>query len=252
MRTTGSRPKRLPEVLTEQELATLVRQTNPRAPTGARNRALLLTMGRCGLRVAEALALQVKDVEGDALHVWRGKGARDRTVPLDPQTAAAIEAWRSHRKKLGIRAHTLFCTITDRAEGEVVLKHAGSVSVATTPGQTISATYVHTLVKRLAKKAGIERNVHCHTLRHTAAVSFIRNGGDAFSLQRLLGHSTLAMTRHYCELADVDVKRVHITASPVDHLGLRGTDGRPIASAWHQLKHTSRKSSIGEITRFRR
>ena len=60
-----------------------------------------------------------------------------------------------------------------------------------------------------------------HTLRHTAAVSFLRNGGDVFSLQRMLGHSSLEMTRHYCELADVDVKKAHLTASPVDNLELK-------------------------------
>jgi len=60
-----------------------------------------------------------------------------------------------------------------------------------------------------------------HTLRHTAAISFLRNGGDLFSLQRLLGHTSLEMTRRYCEVADTDVKRAHVLASPVDNLDLR-------------------------------
>jgi site-specific recombinase XerD len=57
-----------------------------------------------------------------------------------------------------------------------------------------------------------------HTLRHSAAVIFLRNGGNLFALQKMLGHTSLEMTRRYCELADVDVKRAHLTASPVDNL----------------------------------
>ena len=80
---------------------------------------------------------------------------------------------------------------------------------------------IEIIMKKYSERAGIT-GIRCspHTLRHTAAVRFLRNGGDVFSLQRMLGHSSLEMTRHYCELADVDVKRAHLTASPVDSLDL--------------------------------
>jgi integrase/recombinase XerD len=72
---------------------------------------------------------------------------------------------------------------------------------------------------RKARLSGVRCSPH--TLRHIAAVKFLRNGGDVFSLQKMLGHASLEMTRRYCELADIDVKHAHTAASPVDNLALR-------------------------------
>jgi integrase/recombinase XerD len=71
------------------------------------------------------------------------------------------------------------------------------------------------VVRRVAARAGV-RGVHPHKLRHTAAVTFLRNGGDAFALQRILGHSSLTMTRNYVALTDADIKAAHEKASPGD------------------------------------
>jgi len=76
MHSQSGRPRKLPEVLTEQELTALLRRANRRSPSGCRNLAMLLCMGRCGLRVGEVVALQTKDVSDHSLHVWRGMGGR--------------------------------------------------------------------------------------------------------------------------------------------------------------------------------
>lgn len=74
-------------------------------------------------------------------------------------------------------------------------------------------------MKHYGRKAGLA-GVRCspHTLRHIFAINFLRNDGDIFSLRKILGHSSLEMTRRYCELADVDIKTAHTMASPVDNL----------------------------------
>jgi len=210
----GSMPKKLPEVLTEEELASLVRQANRRSPTGTRNLAMMLCMGRCGLRVGEVTGLQTKDVEKDSLHVWRGKGAKDRAVPLDPQTAQAIDAWRATRKKLGIRSHTLFTTITDREEGEATIGDR-TLDARTEPGRPVSSVYVRQMVARYARRAGIEKRVSPHTLRHSGATTWLRQGFNLREVQKLLGHSSPATTEVYTHVFDEDLQRKQAALTPL-------------------------------------
>jgi len=82
-------------------------------------------------------------------------------------------------------------------------------------GRPLTAEGLRQVIRQLADRAGV-RGVHPHRLRHTAAITFLRAGGDVFALQRLLGHSTLDVTRNYAVLTEADVRAAHAKASPAD------------------------------------
>ncbi len=149
----------------------------------------------------ELTGIKLGDLWFDDGHVKvLGKGNRERVVPFGREVGRALSCYVNSARPEPARPHHDFLFLTRE-------------------GMPLTKTFLQNLVKRCGARAGIEGiRVSPHSFRHTAAVTFLRNGGDAFSLQRLLGHSSLDMTRRYCELADVDVKRAHMSASPVDNL----------------------------------
>jgi len=167
------------EVLNPDEVKALIRACSNRAPTGVRNRALLVMLYRGGLRVGEALALLPKDVDSrrGTIRVLHGKGDQARTVGLDPEALAVIERWTDVRKALGISSRRpLFCTLT---------------------GGPLDPSYVRQLLPRLATRAGIDKRVHAHGLRHTHAAELAEEGYPVNFIQDQLGHASLAVTDRY-------------------------------------------------------
>jgi site-specific recombinase XerD len=172
-------------------------------PEGYRDYAIILTLLDTALRVSELIGIRMDDLWLDqGLLKVLGKGGKERLIPIGREVQRVL--WRyvyRHRARPRMEKRDFLFITRD--------------------GDQVTKSRLEILMKKYGQKAGIT-GVRCspHTLRHTAAITFLRNGGDVFSLQRILGHTTLEMTRHYCELADVDVKRAHLTASPVDNLRL--------------------------------
>lgn len=177
-----------PEVLTGDEVRRLIEACSNRAPTGIRNRALIVSMYRGGLRAGEALALRPKDVDvsSGSITVLHGKGDRSRVTALDPGAVAILIRWLDARRSLGINGHApLFCTLQ---------------------GKALKPSYLRTLLPRLGRKAGIEKRVHPHGLRHTHAYELMMEGIPVPIIQQQLGHSSLATTdRYVSHLAPVDL-----------------------------------------------
>jgi len=125
-----------------------------------------------------------------------GKGAKERFVPLGNVTSQAIVVY---------------------LEGERAETSAESLLV-TDKGKPLSKGGIRTLIKRVGNRAALKGRLYPHKLRHTAAREFLRNGGNVFSLQEVLGHGTLEMTKRYIYLDIGDLKSSFASASSMDNL----------------------------------
>lgn len=204
-----------PEPLTRAEAHALVNACSSRSPSGIRNRALIVVMWRGMLRVSEALALMPKDVDPAecTITVLRGKGAKRRVVGIDPDAMAYVTRWLDVRARLGLNGrHPLFCTIARDVRG-------GPMNDA----------YVRDMVKERARKAGIEKRVHPHGLRHTGANELSLEGTPLKVIQAQLGHADPGTTDTYIN---------HLTPRDVVDVMRRrrmGGDQAPGAEALQQL-----------------
>jgi len=157
-----------------------------RGYAGARDRAAVVVMWRCGLRVAEMTALMPRELDLDAgtVTVMHGKGDRRRVVGIDPQAAAVVDGWLRKRARLGLGArHPVFCVISRPSVGK-----------------RWYTSCVRESVKDAGTRAGLTAEgvrVHPHGLRHTYASELAREGVPLPMIQALLGHKSLATTARY-------------------------------------------------------
>ena len=180
-------------VLTEDEFKRLLGQIDGESATALRNRALLLTMYRGGLRVAEGCGLKPSDVDlkSGRLRVQNGKGGKPRTVGLDGPALKALEAWTAKRETLGWGDGAyLFGAIYSRGGGE--------------SGGQLHTSYLRRLLPKLAAGAGIKKRVHPHMLRHTRAHELATGGVPVSTIQKALGHRSLATTSAYLDHVSAD------------------------------------------------
>jgi len=171
-----------PEVLTLEEVITLLDACSPTSSTGIRNRALLAVYWRVGLRCTEALRLFEKDLNlpENSMRVLKGKGKKFRTVGIDETAVKLLQIWIERRASLGFSwRHRLFCTVKGAK------------------GRPLDPSYVRHLMPRLAALAGISKRVHVHGLRHTMTAELVMEGADIALIRDQLGHSNIATTDKY-------------------------------------------------------
>jgi integrase/recombinase XerD len=196
---------RLPVIWSPDEVARLIEA----APT-AFYRTILMTLYATGLRRAEVAALKLTDVDSArmVLHVQEGKGRRDRDVVLSPHLLAEL---RQHYRRL-------------RRKPAVWLFPGGTHHTADTP---ITEKVVWHACREAAKRAGVDKPLHPHTLRHCFATHLLEGGADLRTIQLLLGHADLRETMLYIHLSR---RHVGATASPLDSLSLYATNSAASAA----------------------
>jgi integrase/recombinase XerC len=195
------RPKRLPEVLPEEEVAALVEAPQLATPLERRDRAFLELLYASGLRVSELTGLDLEDVDlAQRLVRVLGKRSKERIVPFGRPAAEALERYLEE-------ARPVLAAGPERGRGGVAffLNHRG--------GRLTSRSVARRL-EGWTRKAGLPRHVHPHVLRHCFATHLLGNGADLRGIQELLGHASLSTTQRYTHLDWKRLAEVYDSAHP--------------------------------------
>jgi integrase/recombinase XerD len=170
-----------------------------RTPNALRNRAIIYTLLDTGLRASELCNLEIRDIDfrNREIKVREGKGGKSRMVYVSSKAAKFI--WRYLSDRIGAADNSPVFA----AQNELPLGSRG----------------LELMLQRLGKRAGV-RDVYPHRFRHTFAINYLRNKGDAYTLQRILGHSSMEMTKRYLQIANEDVAVRQHQASPVANWGI--------------------------------
>ncbi|MDE5659556.1 MAG: tyrosine recombinase [Muribaculaceae bacterium] len=174
----------LPQVLSVEEIDSMIAAINPDSREALRDRALIETLYGCGLRVSEVINLEISrlNLEQGYLTVV-GKGSKERIVPLGQITADALREW-----------------LAARAGGKIRPGEENYVFLAPRTGSRITRMRVFDIVRRLADDAGINRDISPHTLRHSFASHLLEGGANLRAIQQMLGHESIATTQIYIHI----------------------------------------------------
>lgn len=189
--------QKLPQVLTSGEIRSLLAAPRGNQPAARRDRALLELMYACGLRASEAIDLEVRDVDlRAAILRARGKGAKERIVPIGREAVVAVRAYLEHGRA---------ALLGRPDEPRLFLNQRGG-------GLTRQGLYK--IVQGHARAVGLGERMSPHTLRHTFATHLLAGGCDLRSLQEMLGHADVATTQIYTHLSADRLKDAYFRAHP--------------------------------------
>ena len=183
--------RKLPDTLSEEEIDHLIAAIDLSKPEGERNRAMLETLYGCGLRVSELVNLKISDLffEEGFIQVT-GKGNKQRFVPIGAVNKKYIDLYRNE-----IRVQ------------QNIQKNHEDILFLNRRGRQLTRAMLFTIVKQLAVKTGLKKNISPHTFRHSFATHLLQNGADLRAIQQMLGHESITTTEVYVHLDRSDLTR---------------------------------------------
>jgi site-specific recombinase XerD len=192
--------RKVVSTLSDEEIRTIL-NTFGTSPSDVRNQTVFMLLLDTGLRIGELVNLRMDDVHMDEGYLKvMGKGRKERITPIGNNAQKTLQRYlfRFRPKPINPTLNNVFLSTSSKPLTENGMK---------------------LMFTRLAQRSGVSR-LHAHLCRHTFATRFLINGGDVFSLQQMLGHSTLEMVRHYVNLASSHIAIQHQKYSPLDRLNL--------------------------------
>ncbi len=176
--------RKLPEVLSLEEIDVLIETIDLSKPEGHRNKAILETLYSCGLRVSELLSLKISDLYFDEGFIRvKGKGDKERLVPISQKAIKEIDHYKKgYRNKVPI----------DKKSEDIVFLNRR--------GKKLTRVMIFTIIKNLVAKTGIKKNISPHSFRHSFASHLVDRGADLRAVQEMLGHESIITTEIYTHL----------------------------------------------------
>ncbi len=182
--------RHLPEVLTVDEIDAMISCVDMSTMEGRRNRAIVETLYGCGLRVSELVNLDLAHLFlDDEYIVVRGKGSKERVVPIDGVAVEEIDRWMSDRANIDLKP------------GEE------SMLFVSKRGRRLTRVMIFYIVKRLCELAGIRKEISPHTLRHSFATHLLEGGANLRAIQQMLGHESITTTEIYLHVDRTQLRK---------------------------------------------
>ncbi|MCF6096708.1 site-specific tyrosine recombinase XerD [Thermovorax subterraneus] len=189
--------KKLPRVLTVEEVEKLLEQPDIRDPLGFRDKTMLELLYSTGIRVSELISLTTEDVNLDMGFLrCTGKGSKERIVPIGSFAITYLKEYINNVRRLLVK---------DKNSDVLFVNHFG---------KALTRQGFWKIIKKYAKMAGIDKEITPHTLRHSFATHLIENGADLRAVQEMLGHADISTTQIYTHLTKTRIKEVYDKTHP--------------------------------------